>query len=158
MAVIAWLPWSAESFARARTEGKPVLLSIAPSWCQFSEQMDRTSYADEGVAAVVTRSFVPIRVDADRRPDVSERYGLGGWPTTAFLTPDGQMLGGGTFVEASRFVGVLQRVSDAYAAGRHVQARAPDRAVEPPPATEVLSIPRLVEHVMSTFDRDHGGF
>ncbi len=158
MAAIAWLPWSAEAFARARTEGKPVLLSIAPSWCRFSEQMDRTSYADDGVAAIVNRSFVPIRVDADRRPDVSERYGLGGWPTTAFLTPDGQMLGGGTFVEASRFADVLLRVSDAYAAGRHVQARAPDRTVEPTPATEVLSTPQLVEHVMSTFDRDHGGF
>jgi uncharacterized protein YyaL (SSP411 family) len=49
--------------------------------------MDRTTYADPAVAGIVNDRFVPIRVDADRRPDISERYSLGGWPTTAFLMP-----------------------------------------------------------------------
>src|SRR5688500_5443454 len=119
MTAIAWRPWSTESFERARTEGKPVLLSLAPSWCRNSLAMDRTSYADPEVAALANGRFVPIRVDADRRPDIGDRYSLGGWPTTAFLTPDGEILGGGTYVERRRLADVLQRVSEAFSAGRH---------------------------------------
>src|SRR5215213_10250037 len=98
-AAIAWLPWSAESFARAQMKRKPVLLSLAPSWCPHTRHMDASTYSDETVASLVHEHFVAIRVDADRRPDIGERYSLGGWPTTAFLTPDGDLLGGGTFVE-----------------------------------------------------------
>src|SRR5918999_4912417 len=75
--------------------------------------MDRTSYADPGVASLVAERFVPVRVDADRRPDISSRYTLGGWPTTAFLDADGEILGGGTFVGADRLPSVLNRVVDA---------------------------------------------
>ena len=95
-AAIAWLPWRAESFARARAEGRPVLLFLAPSWCGHSAEMDSATFADTEVAALVTAHFVAIRVDPDRRPDIAERYSLGGWPKTAFLTPDGDVLGGGT--------------------------------------------------------------
>ena len=117
-ATIAWLPWSGAAFARARTEGKPVLLSIAPSWCRNSTEMDRSSFADSGVVARVALRYVAIRVDADRRPDICERYSLGGWPTTAFLTPDGEVLGGGTYVERDRLADVLDRVADAFLARR----------------------------------------
>ena len=87
---VAWLPWSGDAFARAAREGKPVLLSIGAVWCRSCHEMDRTSYADPVGRGVDLRHVVPIRVDADRRPDISERYNLGGWPTTAFLTPDGE--------------------------------------------------------------------
>ena len=109
MPAIAWLPWSAASFARARTERKPVLLSIAPTWCRNSVEMDRSSFADPDVVARVGLRYVAIRVDADRRPDISERYSLGGWPTTAFLTPDGGVLGGGTYVDHHRLAETLER-------------------------------------------------
>src|SRR5918993_5136873 len=109
MTPIAWLPWSAAAFARARAEGKPVLLSIAPTWCRSSVEMDRSSFADAAVAARVGLRYIAIRVDADRRPDICERYSLGGWPTTAFLTPDGEVLGGGTYVERERLTEVLER-------------------------------------------------
>ena len=71
--------------------------------------MDRTTYADPSIATLINRRFVPVRVDVDQRPDISERYGLGGWPTTAFLTPGGAVLGGGTFVPHDRMVSVLGR-------------------------------------------------
>jgi uncharacterized protein YyaL (SSP411 family) len=158
MAAIAWLPWSAESFARARSEGKPVLLSLAPSWCWFSQQMDRSSYAEDDVAAMVASRFIPVRVDADRRPDVGERYGLGGWPTTAFLTPEGQMLGGGTFVEAARLVDVLHGVAEAFASGRHVHARAPDRGTPTTAAAALLPPEQLIARILAAFDSEHGGF
>ncbi len=75
-----------------------MLLSIAAPWCESCLDMDRTTYADPGVAGLVNDRFVPIRVNPDRRPDISDRYSLGGWPTTAFLTAEGEVIGGGTFV------------------------------------------------------------
>ena len=155
MAAIAWLAWSADAFARARAESKPVLLFLAPTWCRFSAEMERTSYADERVAALAAARFVPVRVDADRRPDLGQRYALGGWPTTAFLTPDGDLLGGGTFVEAARLADVLQRVSDAFASGRHVQGR---RQPQPSVPASPASIDQLIAQVAASFDPVHGGF
>src|SRR5215510_8403867 len=112
--MIEWLPWGTDAFARAAREGKPVLLSITAAWCRACHEMDRTTYADPAVAAIIGDRFVPVRVDTDRRPDINERYNLGGWPTTAFLTPDGRMITGGTFVTAERMTGVLERVAEAF--------------------------------------------
>src|SRR5215475_15993566 len=112
--MIEWLPWGADAFARAAREGKPVLLSITAAWCRACHEMDRTTYADAAVAALIGARFVPVRVDTDRRPDINERYNLGGWPTTAFLTPDGDLMTGGTFVTAERMPEVLTRVADAF--------------------------------------------
>jgi uncharacterized protein YyaL (SSP411 family) len=176
-ATIAWLPWSGAAFARARTERKPVLLSIAPSWCRNSLEMDRSSFADAAVAARVDLRYVAIRVDADRRPDICERYSLGGWPTTAFLTPDGEVLGGGTYVERDRLVEVLERVADAFLARRSAQREGGNPACPPQrearrrepdlPAVarsaeagvpDVPTIAALVDQVDASFDDEHGGF
>jgi uncharacterized protein len=123
--VITWLPWSAEAFARAGRERKPVLLSITAAWCRACHEMDRTTYADPEVAALVRDRFVAIRVDTDRRPDINERYNLGGWPTTAFLTAEGEVLAGGTFVAADRMGAVLLRVASTFA-----RLRSPDHLGE----------------------------
>ena len=156
-AAIAWLPWRAESFARARAEGRPVLLFLAPSWCGHSAEMDSATFADTEVAALITAHFVAIRVDPDRRPDIAERYSLGGWPTTAFLTPDGDVLGGGTFIERQRLAGVLRRVSAAFAQGSGLRA-----ARNPPAAAvgpgEIASPEHLIDLIAAAFDSRHGGF
>ena len=157
MPAIAWLPWSAVSFARARTERKPVLLSIAPTWCRNSVEMDRSSFADPDVVARVGLRYVPIRVDADRRPDICERYSLGGWPTTAFLTPDGGLLGGGTYVEHERLADVLERVADAFHKGGHAtvaDTTPPARAARP----AGLTAEQLLEQIDGCYDPEHGGF
>src|SRR5262245_28800425 len=114
MSHIDWQPWSTDAFARAAAERKPVLLSIVTTWSRGCDEMDRTSFADAVVAGLIAERFVPVRVDADRRPDISSRYTLGGWPTTAFLNAHGQILGGGTFVGADRLPSVLSRVVDAF--------------------------------------------
>ena len=67
--------YAGDAFARARRERTPVLLSITAAWCRWCREMDRTSYADAAVVDAIARSFVPVRVDADRRPDLWERYG-----------------------------------------------------------------------------------
>jgi len=159
---IHWLPWSAVPFARARAGRRPVLLSIVTGWSLACRAMEDTSYADPAVVALVNERFIPVRVDADRRPDISERYSLGGWPTTAFLTSDGALIGGGTFVAPDRFAAVLSRAADTFAARgdtltsgarRTADADAPSTATE-----QVVSDDELLRIVLATFDQAHGGF
>lgn len=156
---IEWLPWGEPAFARARAEHKPVLLSIVTAWSRGCDEMDRTSYADPVVAGLITERFVPIRVDADRRPDISSRYTLGGWPTTAFLNADGEILGGGTFVAADRLPSVLNRVVDA------LDSAHPDAVTPPGGAARAVAVTRqpapldvLERIVFESYDRSAGAF
>ena len=159
--MIDWLDWDAATFARAAHERKPVLLSITAAWCLSCIEMDRTTYADPRVDALVRERFVPVRVDGDRRPDINERYNLGGWPTTAFLTPDGDLMTGGTFVSADRMPGVLARVAAAFedvvatqserTSGTHHPAETGPQGTESPD-------PDLLEAAFASFDETFGGF
>ena len=122
---IAWLDWGADAFARSAAEQKPVLLFIGAAWCRWTAEMDRFSFRDPRVVRLVADRFLPVRVDAERRPDVSARYTLDGWPTTAFLTPDGDLLGGGTYLDADALTQVLADVAEAFAEQRaDIAARA----------------------------------
>jgi uncharacterized protein YyaL (SSP411 family) len=159
MPAIDWRPWTADAFARARAERRPVLLSITAAWCGCCDEMDRSSYADPEVAALVNTRFVAVRVDADRRPDISDRYSLGGWPTTAFLTPDGAIVGGGTYVPRDRILGVLSRLADAFATREDEMRALATAAVDsthPPRAP--LSLDGLLDGIFHTYDSEHGGF
>jgi uncharacterized protein YyaL (SSP411 family) len=102
---VQWHPWGERAFARAQSEDKPILLDIGAVWCHWCHVMDRESYENPELAALINRSFVAVKVDRDERPDVDARYqaavsaisGQGGWPLTAFLTPDGRPYFGGTY-------------------------------------------------------------
>jgi uncharacterized protein YyaL (SSP411 family) len=102
---VEWFPWGPEPFERARAEGKPVLLDIGAAWCHWCHVMDGESYEDPRVAELLNRDWICVKVDRDERPDVDARYqravqavsGQGGWPLTAFLTPDGEPFYGGTY-------------------------------------------------------------
>lgn len=156
---IDWLPWTDSAFARAGAERKPILLSIVTAWSRGCEEMDRTSYADPAVTALVADRFVPVRVDADRRPDISNRYTLGGWPTTAFLSASGAILGGGTFVAADRLPSVLRRVVDAFESVPAPGERdAPWPADEPLGRQPVVPVETLERNVFESFDRVSGAF
>jgi uncharacterized protein len=155
---IDWLPWSAGAFARAQAERKPVLLSIVTTWCRGCDEMDRTSYADPVVAGLISDRFVPVRVDADRRPDISTRYTLGGWPTTAFLNADGDILGGGTFVAADRLPSVLSRVVDAFDAVRRDVDGQPVASPHPEESVATSAIEELEAIVFQTYDPRSGAF
>jgi uncharacterized protein len=166
--MVDWQPWHAAAFDRAAREGKPVLLSITAAWCRACHEMDRTTYADPAVAALIGDRFVPVRVDTDRRPDINERYNLGGWPTTAFLTADGRMITGGTFVAPERMTGVLARVAEA--ATEYTDNTATEytdhTATEYTEYTEygdatdadAVNAGELIDAVFATFDEEHGGF
>ena len=121
--------------------------------------MDRVTYGDPIIATMIAERFVPLRVDADERPDISERYGLGGWPTTAFLTPDGSIAGGGTFVAADRMAAVLEQVASAFDAhADRINVPAAASSPDGPALGDALAIDDLCAHVFETFDEDHGGF
>ena len=165
---VTWLDWGPEAFARARTEGKPLLLSIAASWCHGCAVMDSVSYADPRVAALIAADLVPVRVDADRRPDVNDRYNLDGWPTTVLLTPSGEMLTGTTYLPPDGLLGMLEEVTRAYATGRDaLDARAASMAAarrarqRPAPAAvdPDLAAPEwLADLIVREADPEFGGF
>jgi uncharacterized protein YyaL (SSP411 family) len=102
---VQWHAWGEAAFARAQAEDKPILLDIGAVWCHWCHVMDRESYEDPEMAAIINEHFVAMKVDRDERPDVDARYqaavsaisGQGGWPLTAFLTPDGRPYFGGTY-------------------------------------------------------------
>ena len=109
-AEIRWRPWGEPAFAEARRLGRPVLLSLSAVWCHWCHVMDETSYSDPRVIAAVNEHFVPVRVDNDRHPDVNRRYNMGGWPTTAFLAPSGDVLTGSTYLPPEQLLESLARV------------------------------------------------
>ena len=125
---IQWHEWGEEAFATARRENKPMLLDIGAVWCHWCHVMDRESYDDPEVAAIVNEHFVAVKVDRDERPDIDSRYqvavqavsGQGGWPLTAFLTPDGKPFYGGTYFPPNdgygrpSFKRVLLSIANAY--------------------------------------------
>ncbi len=125
---IRWHEWGEEAFAEARRENKPMLLDIGAVWCHWCHVMDRESYDDPEVAAIVNEHFIAVKVDRDERPDIDSRYqaavsavsGQGGWPLTAFLTPDGKPFYGGTYFPPTdgygrpSFKRVLLSIASAY--------------------------------------------
>ena len=102
---IQWHEWGPEAFATAQRDDKPMLLDVGAVWCHWCHVMDRESYDDPAIAAIVNEHFIAVKVDRDERPDIDSRYqaavqavsGQGGWPLTAFLTPDGKPFYGGTY-------------------------------------------------------------
>ncbi len=102
---VDWYPWGPEAFARARTEGKPVFLSIGYSTCHWCHVMAHESFENARLAELLNREFVAIKVDREERPDVDDIYmtavqaltGTGGWPLSLFLTPEGKPFYGGTY-------------------------------------------------------------
>jgi uncharacterized protein YyaL (SSP411 family) len=125
---IRWQEWGEEAFAAAARENKPMLLDIGAVWCHWCHVMDRESYDDPEVAQIVNENFIAVKVDRDERPDIDSRYqaavsaisGQGGWPLTAFLTPDGKPFYGGTYFPPQdqwgrpSFKRVLTSIANAY--------------------------------------------
>jgi len=126
---VQWYPWGDEALARARSENRPILLSIGYAACHWCHVMERESFEDETTAALMNEHFVSIKVDREERPDIDAIYmqatqamtGHGGWPMTVFLTPAGEPFYAGTYFPPEdrhgmpSFQRVLQGVADAWA-------------------------------------------
>ena len=179
---IQWHEWGEEAFARAVRENKPVLLDIGAVWCHWCHVMDRESYDNPEIAQLINQRFIAIKVDRDERPDIDSRYqaavsavsGQGGWPLTAFLTPEGKPFYGGTYFPPDdgygrpSFKRVLLSIAAAYQEKNDdvtAQAKMVENAIaqaESFAGTRADFSPRIiaaiVQSILQMFDPNHGGF
>jgi len=179
---IQWHEWGEEAFAKAKSENKPMLLDIGAVWCHWCHVMDRESYDDPEVARIVNEHFVAVKVDRDERPDIDSRYqaavsaisGQGGWPLTAFLTPDGKPFYGGTYFPPDDHYGrpSFRRVLLSIASAFHEknndvveQAKMVEHAIAHGEAFAGRSarfnpevVTAIVQSALSMFDAQNGGF
>ncbi|MGA2193389.1 MAG: DUF255 domain-containing protein [Nitrospirota bacterium] len=167
---VRWRQWGAEAFDEARDSNKLILLDISAVWCHWCHVMDDTSYSSPEVINLLNGRFIPIRVDTDRMPDVNERYNMGGWPTTAVLTPTGEVLVGATYVPPEKLVETLRDIDEFYAKNRdavhekaaELSARKADEiktALESPKGELSENIAAYVlEELDRNYDPVHGGF
>jgi len=181
---VDWYPWGPDALARARTENKPILLSIGYSTCHWCHVMERESFSDETIAALMNRHFVCIKVDREERPDLDKIYitavsamtGSAGWPLNVFLTPQGHPFYGGTYFPprarpgAPAWPEVLQTIAEHWTdPERNARLVASGTAVTDTlqahltwqtgdqPADNTLT-EKALEHLRSSFDTRHGGF
>ena len=179
---IDWYEWGPEAFQKAHAEGKPVLLDIGAVWCHWCHVIDRESYENPEIAAIINELFVPVKVDRDERPDVDSRYqsaisaisGQGGWPLTGFLTPEGKPFYGGTYFPPEDSMGrpgfkrILLSVSEAFKTRRPEVDRSAKALEEAVAKAEVFHGARgdfdsaVVDAIagsgLQQFDETHGGF
>ncbi|MGB0034552.1 MAG: DUF255 domain-containing protein, partial [Candidatus Acidiferrales bacterium] len=179
---VDWREWGEEAFAAARAEGKPILLDIGAVWCHWCHVIDRESYENPQIAAMINKLYVPVKVDRDERPDVDARYqsaisaisGQGGWPLTAFLTPDGKPFFGGTYFPPDDAMGrpgfrrILLSIAEAFQNRRgevDSSALALEQAVAKAEVFHAAhgefdagSVDSVVESALHLFDEQHGGF
>jgi uncharacterized protein len=183
---VNWQPWDERALEAARDHDRPIFLSIGYSACHWCHVMEDESFADEEVAEVLNEKFVPIKVDREERPDVDSIYmtvcqlvsGGGGWPLSAWLTPDGKPFYVGTYFpkHAKRgqpgFLDLLDGLADAWENDREeIENRADEwtkaakgqleetpeavGAAEPP-SSDVLE--RAADATLRNADRQYGGF
>jgi len=179
---VAWREWDESAFREAREQDKPILLDIGAVWCHWCHVMDRESYEDAATAELINQHFIAVKVDRDERPDVDTRYqaavsavsGQGGWPLTAFLTPDGRPFFGGTYFPPDdrhgrpSFRRVLLTMAEAFEKRRgevDESAGSVMRAIEHNEAFSGRSgnpgpelVAKLVESALKQFDPRSGGF
>jgi uncharacterized protein YyaL (SSP411 family) len=163
---IEWRPWSEAAFEQARSQDKPILLSISAVWCHWCHVMDETSYSNGTVIDLINRDYVPVRVDNDVRPDINQRYNMGGWPTTAFLTPQGDVLTGATYLPPDQMADALAKVASYYRTNKpdvvakvlEGRKRASSHAAAVAGSLEPGLVDRILGNAEAAYDRIYGGF
>ncbi len=179
---IDWHEWGDAAFARARAEDKPILLDIGAVWCHWCHVIDRESYENPEIAAIINREFVAVKVDRDELPDVDARYqsaisaisGQGGWPLTGFLTPEGKPFFGGTYFPPEDAQGrpgfrrILVTIADAYRSEREKVEQSAAALAEAVAKAETFGDARgkidarlvddMVDTIVRSFDLRNGGF
>ena len=163
---IAWREWSKESFEEARISNRLVLLDLSAEWCHWCHVMDDTTYSDRAVIAQINENFIPIRVDIDERPDISERYNRGGFPTTAFLSDMGESVWGATYIPPVDMKRIIASILAAKAAGEvdaalersRMQYLDISKAIGQRTPPDRAFVDSLFEDIFSAYDVEHGGF
>jgi uncharacterized protein YyaL (SSP411 family) len=173
---VDWYPWSEEAFAKAKEENKPVFLSIGYATCHWCHVMERESFEDPAIAALLNEHFIAIKVDRESHPDVDEVYmtavmlltGRGGWPMSSFLTPEGEPFYGGTYYPPQQFSSLVRQVaqiwhereSDVIAQARRIaEAIAENNRISgEAKAFDLKQAERALEAIGQIYDEIQGGF
>ncbi len=177
---VDWFPWGEEAFAKARSENKPIFLSIGYAACHWCHVMERESFNDEQLASYLNAHFVPIKVDREERPDVDGIYitallainGQAGWPASLFLWPDLRPFAGGTYFPPeprqgmSSFLEILMHVHQIWqndrasldVAGNQLRDAIANPNSMPGPEPGNSGFRRAVHALVARVDAQHGGF
>ncbi|HUG64817.1 MAG TPA: thioredoxin domain-containing protein [Gaiellaceae bacterium] len=179
---VDWYEWGDEAFDRARTEEKPLLVSVGYSSCHWCHVMAHESFESETTAALMNELFVNVKVDREERPDIDAvtmeatvgMTGSGGWPTTVFMTPDAKPFYAGTYFPPEprhgipSFPELLRAVAETWRERRDNIERQASRiddglrsASASGPSTEPLTsslLPEAVRGIAATFEPAFGGF
>ncbi len=167
--LIQWRDWGQHAFDEAKRMNKLILLSLSAVWCHWCHIMDETTYSDPAVIDFINNNFIPIRVDADLRPDIDSLYNQGGWPSTAILTPQGEVMSGGNYFPPEEMLGRLKRAT---ALMRSDPAAVEDRIDELRTLKDLranrqdtfaglpnnATLDDILGKVKSSFDEKNGGF
>jgi uncharacterized protein YyaL (SSP411 family) len=179
---VEWYPWGDEAFSKARTEDKPIFLSIGYSTCHWCHVMEHESFENDSIAGVLNEHFVPVKVDREERPDVDRVYmtfvqattGSGGWPMSVWLTPDLKPFFGGTYFPPSSkwgrpgFVDLLKEIAATWEGKRDQVRESAESLTErlrslehAQPSADVPgenALARTVMQFRQSFDARRGGF
>ncbi|MFQ5919646.1 MAG: thioredoxin domain-containing protein [Thermoplasmata archaeon] len=160
---IRWEEWGEEAFQKAKAAEKPILLDLSAVWCHWCHVMDETSYSDDEIIGLINSDFVPIRVDIDRRPDIRERYNFGGYPTTAFLNGEGEIISGGTYIPPDQMKRALVQIKAYFdrtgGVVDHSHRSPPEVDVEAPQGGLNEEIYEdVLGHLLQQYDEAFGGF
>jgi uncharacterized protein YyaL (SSP411 family) len=172
---VDWQEWGPEAFAEAQRRNVPVLLSVGYAACHWCHVMAHESFEDDAVAAAINAGFVAVKVDREERPDIDAVYmaavtamtGHGGWPMTAFLTPEAEPFYCGTYFPRDHFLQVLAALDEAWrgredevrASGRHIAGALSEGLAPPAPQpVDTAALDRAVAALGAQFDSRAGGF
>ena len=179
---VDWYPWGPEALQASKANNRPILLSVGYSACHWCHVMERESFENEAIAALMNRHFVCIKVDREERPDLDEIYmqatvtlnhGQGGWPMTVFLTPDQKPFFAGTYFPPDDrwgrpgFPSLLKKIAEAWeqdAAGLASQAQQLTERLKnelkavSPVSVSISVLDEAVTQFRDDFDERHGGF
>lgn len=163
---IRWQHFEPATLKAAAAADRPILMLLTAPWCQHCRELLATSFADPQVIAGVADGFVPVHVDAERRPDVNQRYGTGSWPTIAWLTPDGELIAHDNWLDADALRARLERVRTAWQKNKQDIRRGlrelwAHRLERPAPARSKLRremVDDITDAIYEKFDHRHGGF
>jgi len=179
---VDWYPWGDTALDKAKAEDKPIFLSIGYSACHWCHVMERESFENEDVAAILNEHFISIKVDREQRPDLDHIYmsfttamtGSGGWPMSVFLTPDLKPFFAGTYFPSTEghgrpsFIRLIKQISTAYREDKQaifessedIHSKIVQRLSENSTSSELSHdiVVRAASNLMRNFDHVNGGF